>query len=119
MATFAKAQRIFEQGKLEESLALFHDGLQHRPNNAAAHLYAGLILVQQNRIGEAHTEFLRAIAIDSSLARAHIGLGVVLAQGGDLTGSTRELEEALKLEPENHEARYDLDLVKPAGRPEK
>jgi Flp pilus assembly protein TadD len=64
----------------------------------------------------AKAEFRLAIDADPNLARAHIGLGVALAQSGDLSGAKKALRDALRIDPANAEAKYDLELIEKAGR---
>jgi tetratricopeptide (TPR) repeat protein len=110
-ATFTKAEKLFQQGHLDESLTLFRDGIPHAPQNALAHTYAGLILMQQQRLTVALAELRLSVALDPKLARAHIALGVALAQSGDIATARKELQEALRIEPTNAEAKYDLKLI--------
>jgi tetratricopeptide (TPR) repeat protein len=114
-ATFAKAEKLFQQGQLDDALALFNDGMPHAPRNAMAHTYAGLILMQRDRLSDALAEFRLAVAIDPNLARAHIGLGVALARSGDLSGARKSLGDALRIDPANAEAKFDLNLVEGAA----
>jgi protein O-mannosyl-transferase len=113
-ATFAKAERLFTQGKLDEPLRLFHEGLRYRPDNATAHMYAGLILTERDEISAAIPELRRAIGIDAALARAHLGLGVALARSGQTASARKELHESLRLDQSSVECHFDLGLVEAA-----
>jgi tetratricopeptide (TPR) repeat protein len=117
-ATFQKGERLFTERKFDEAVALFHEGLRHRPNNAMAHTYAGLILREQGQLPAAMTELRQALRLDPKLARAHLGLAVALAYSGDAAGAVREFEQAAADDPTNVEARYDLGITLTAlGRP--
>jgi tetratricopeptide (TPR) repeat protein len=118
-ATFAKGEKLFQQGRLDDALIQFRDGLPHAPRNAMAHTYTGLILMQQNQLAAALSDFRLAVASDPKLARARVGLGVALAQSGDLSGAKRSLEAALLIDPGNAEAKFDLDLIERATRPDR
>jgi protein O-mannosyl-transferase len=109
LATFEKGRRLFYAGQLAPALASFQEGLRHRPSDAGAHLYAGLILTQQKRDGAA--EFRTALSLDPSMARAHIGLGGVLSARGQFAEARREFEEAIRCDPADPDGYFDLALV--------
>ncbi|HJZ97765.1 MAG TPA: tetratricopeptide repeat protein, partial [Candidatus Solibacter sp.] len=110
-ALFDEGERLFRQGRLDDALAQFREGLPHAPQNAMAHTWIGLILMQQEHLPAALAEFRLAVAIDPKLARAHVGLGVALVRSGEIAAAKQELLQALKLDPANVEAKFDLDLI--------
>src|SRR5262249_2556692 len=79
--------------------------------HAAARTYAGQILNQLGRPGEALPEFRLALDIDPGEARAWMGLGVALAWTRQPAEARRAFEETIRREPSNVEAHYDLGLV--------
>jgi Flp pilus assembly protein TadD len=113
-ATFAKAQRMYTQGKADEALALFHEGLRHRPANATAHMYAGVILTEQNQLAAAITELGQALQLDPSLAKAYSALGVALAGSGQPEAALRAFTDCVRHGGASVEAYYDLGLVQAA-----
>ena len=110
-ANFAAGERLFAQGKLDQSLALFQEGLRHNSRQALAHTYVGLILTQQHHLAEAIHELRIAVAIDPTLARAHMGLGVALAWSQQPVEAARAFQESLRYDSANAEGYYDLGLV--------
>jgi Flp pilus assembly protein TadD len=110
-ANFAAGERLFTQGQLDHALELFQEGLRHRPRQALAHTYAGLILTQQQYLAAAIQELRMAVAIDPTLARAQMGLGVALAWSRQPVEAARALQESLRYDSSNVEAYYDLGLV--------
>ncbi len=110
-AMFSKGEKLFLQGRLDDALKTFREGLPHMPRSAVAHTYSGLVLLQQDQIAPAIAELRLATAADPNFVRAHVGLGVALAHSGDFDGARQSLQRALQLEPANAEARFDLDLI--------
>jgi tetratricopeptide (TPR) repeat protein len=110
-AIFSKGEKLFQQSRFDDALAAFREGLPHMPRSAIAHTYCGLILMQQDQIAPSIAEFRLATAADPSHVRAHVGLGVALAHAGDFDGARQSLQQALRIEPSNAEARFDLDLI--------
>ena len=113
-ANFAAGERLLGQGQLDQSLALFREGLRHHPQQALAHTYVGLILTQQHQLAAAVQEFHIAIGIDPKLARAHMGLGVALAWSEQPIEAAHAFQESLHYDPSNVEGYYDLGLVQVA-----
>jgi tetratricopeptide (TPR) repeat protein len=100
LATFAKAQRLFQAGQLQQALPLFREGLRHQSGNSLAHTYTGLILAQDTaRLPEAAAEFEEAIRDDPANVDAHYYLGVIHAAQGDLAGAARLWDAALRINP--------------------
>jgi protein O-mannosyl-transferase len=113
-ATFAKAERLFAQGKTNEALPLFREGLRYRPRNAAARIYAGIILTGQNQLAPAIAEFQQAIQIDPSQAKAYSGLGVALARAGQPVAALQAFTDCIRHGGASVEAYFDLGLVQAA-----
>ncbi|HEY2015938.1 MAG TPA: tetratricopeptide repeat protein [Bryobacteraceae bacterium] len=110
-ASFAKGQRLFEAGKLDESLAQFQEGIRYRPLNALAHSQMGQIQTQRHQLDAAIAEFQAAVRIDPTLAAAHMGLAVAFAWSGQGNKARQAFEDTLRYDPGNVEAHYDLGLV--------
>jgi cytochrome c-type biogenesis protein CcmH/NrfG len=110
-ANFAKGERLFADGKLDEAWDSFEEGLRYRPPSAAVHAYLGQILLQRQDLRTAEAHFRKALQMDPAQVRAHVGLGVVLAHAGKDLDAKRSFEEAVKHDPSNIEARFDLGLV--------
>jgi tetratricopeptide (TPR) repeat protein len=100
LATFAKAQRLFQAGKLDDALPMFREGLKHQPSNSVAHTYTGLIVAQDTaRLGEARREFEDAIRDDPANVDAHYYLGVIHAAQGDFAAAAQAWDQALRINP--------------------
>lgn len=56
-------------------------------------------------------QFATALQIDPGYVDAHNSLGVLLAKRGNLNGAILEFQEALRLAPDNAEARGNLALA--------
>jgi tetratricopeptide (TPR) repeat protein len=59
----------------------------------------------------ANSLFRQAVAINSDSAKAHYYLGLSLAKLGSYNAATGELEKCLKLDPQNMDARLNLDQI--------
>ncbi|MFB7476075.1 tetratricopeptide repeat protein [Kitasatospora sp. NPDC056184] len=107
-----------------EAEAVFHQALDHDPDNSQAHADLGFFLLLLGRGEEADTAFRRALHHDPDNAEAHLALGGILHEAGRLAEAEaayrRGLRHRHKLE---HGAlAYALtalgDLLSTVGRPE-
>lgn len=57
-----QGQQLVRQGKLEEALAVYREGLRTAPDSVAGHLAAGVVLDLLGRGSEAREHFAKAIA---------------------------------------------------------
>ncbi len=67
---------------------------------------------RHGRSEEARGLYEKALSIDSSLSRAHMGLGLLDYQAGQYESAHEHFRQAVKRNPEDYEARYYLALAK-------
>ena len=87
------------------------DGLQQLIKGERIHLIRGRLALEARRYAEAANEFRKAIEAKPDSLSAHINLGAVLTQTGDLQGASAQFEEALRIDTENTVAHYNLALL--------
>src|SRR5205823_1320699 len=75
------------------------------------HRERGLAAMRQGRAAEAVSHFEAAIRLDSADAVSQDGLGVLLAQQGDVGAATRHFRAAVEARPDFAEARFHLALA--------
>lgn len=89
----------------ERAAAEFEEILKSDPNNAAACRGLGYAYLQKQDFGQAAEYFKRASAMDSKDPRVHYYSALLMAReggfgpGADLSGMTKELETAIRLDP--------------------
>jgi tetratricopeptide (TPR) repeat protein len=71
----------------------------------------GIALLEQFNYPEAAEAFRQALQIDSSIANAHVNLGLALLYAQDLQGAAREAAEAARLLPSAPQPPYILGLI--------
>jgi Ca-activated chloride channel family protein len=91
-----QAERALESGSPADAAALFEDSEWRGVARYRAGDYAG-----------SAREFA-----DSGDARSLYNLGNAMAQGGDFDAAIDAYEEVLEMDPDNDDARYNLDFVK-------
>src|SRR5256712_8092848 len=87
------------------------DGLQQLIKRERIHLIRGRLALEARRYADAAYEFRKAIEAKPDSLSAHINLGAVLTQTGDLQGASAQFEEALRIDTENTVAHYNLALL--------
>lgn len=109
------ASALEKRGAPDSAAAVYEQVLSLKPEEKRAR--AGLIdaclalaqrRLNEKRFAEAEAECRRAVALDSTHGRAHLGLSLALSGRGDAEGGVREAERAAALAPEDATARLHL-----------
>jgi tetratricopeptide (TPR) repeat protein len=103
-----KGQLDTAQGYFERALAIRADDVDARSNLAG-------VFFQEGKFDEAIAQYRAVLAEKADYARAHAGLGAALMSEGKLAEARGELEEALRLSPDNGDARQNLQKLKAAA----
>jgi tetratricopeptide (TPR) repeat protein len=90
--------------------------LKRHDDDALIHYHYGSVLSTRVRsgedlAGEAKEHLLRAIVLEPRFAEAHMQLGILAQEEGDLASSAASLRRAVQLAPELASAHYRLGLV--------
>lgn len=89
----------------------FQQELQIDPGNAGAEYVLGELARQAQQWDDAVKHFARAAKLDSSFGDAYLGWGVALVSTKKFSEAVPPLEVAVKLEPENPAAHYNLAIA--------
>jgi TolB-like protein/class 3 adenylate cyclase/Flp pilus assembly protein TadD len=73
-------------------------------NNAAAHQFMGLVLVQTKRVSEGIAEYERSLTLDPNLAESRAFIGLAKIFDGRAEETERDENEALRLSPRDKSA---------------
>ncbi|HVF42368.1 MAG TPA: tetratricopeptide repeat protein [Pyrinomonadaceae bacterium] len=101
----ARRLRALAAALLAAALLLLAAGCSNPEKAKAEHLQRGEALLKERRWQEASLEFRNAIQIDGNLAAAHWGLAQAYRELGRDSDFGEELQRAVKLDPNNMEAR--------------
>lgn len=80
---------------------VFRQALAVTPDNAVPHDNLGNALLDQNRVDDAISEYLKAIRLDPGYPEPRFNLGLALAKKGRLDEAIGRIREAIWLEPGN------------------
>ena len=92
----------------EEAKRNFQQELKIDPQNAGAEYVLGELARQASEWPDAIDHFTRATKLDAGFAEAYLGLGSSLSSEKRFTEAVPALETAVKLQPENPVAHYEL-----------
>lgn len=98
-------------GHFDEALALFESVRDDRACAAAAYYRIGQVLLEQAQLDAAEENFRAALRRASTMAEPHVGLASVLLRKRDYAGAQKELEKALKIDPDHKQGHYLLGMA--------
>jgi len=108
---------LYSLGELDEARATFEELLESKPDYTAAHYALGMIHLDSDEIVAARQLFETIVTLASEQedaameGRAHGRLGELYVRVDDLPSAKRELELAIVLFPDDHEALFRLSRV--------
>jgi tetratricopeptide (TPR) repeat protein len=94
-------ENMLEQGQIDSAESEIKDILKNSPDNAAAYVLFGRILLEQQQYGKAREAFQKAADLDPKLSDAWFGLGVVAQFSDDHTQALEFYQKAMECNP-NH-----------------
>lgn len=98
-------------GENQAAIGSFSEAIRLKPDYAEAYYARASTLMQMGNSQYAEPDFQAALKnglSDDWAPSAHVGLGVILAQRGDVAGGTAEFENAVRLNPGLVEAQRNL-----------
>ncbi len=107
----ACAQGGAEARRRVVSLASRRTAVGPEPERDAASWHRLACDLEASDRDRAHAAYERAIALDPKLADAHVNLGCLLHETGQLPAAEAHYREALALRPDDVTARFDLAVV--------
>jgi len=106
--TFARADVLAEQGRMEEAINRYREVMQADPQRVEAYNKLGFALMRTGRPQEAVTTLRRASDLQPGNADTHNNLGLALMQTGRPQDAVQELRRTVELRPGYAEGRYNL-----------
>ena len=101
---------LLQSGRAEEALRCFRQALAAGPGPAILHYDFARALAPTDEAA-AEAQYRQALALDPNLVEAHNNLGSLLARQGRLQEATGHFEAALRLDPDDPNARQNLALI--------
>ncbi len=108
-----EGNRQFEKGKFEEARASYRKALGKAPGSPVATFNLGGSQYKLKEFSDAEESFMEAAQSSDSevLGRAHYNLGNSLFRQGRVEESVEAFKQALRLNPNDHQAKHNLEFV--------
>ena len=105
--------RAFQEGRYDEALRLYTEAQVEAPDAPEIHLNIGNVLFRKGEYAKAREEYRRAwTAGERSLAgAARYNSGTSSLSAGEYRDAVTDYHEALKMDPEDADARRNLELA--------
>ena len=109
-----EANELYKAEKYNEALNLYHDAALDNPLSPGIHYNIGNTLYKQGNYEEALLEYDKVLtAKDADLYfRSYYNMGNTLYRMGKLPEAILSYTEALKLNPDDDESKYNLEFVR-------
>lgn len=104
---FEQAQNAHEQHDYAKALQLYNQILRDEPELVEVEYQRSAVLISLKRLAEAESSLRRVIKLRADWALPYVQLGTLLSRAND-PEATPILEQALKLEPGNNQAKLAL-----------
>lgn len=106
---------FFRRGMIPEAIEKYRQAIRLKPTLYEAHVNLGAALIERGEFNEAEAVSRQAAGIRKNSAEAHTNLGIALLQQGRTGEATKELLEALEINPDYTLARSQLESIQPQG----
>jgi len=108
-----KGNAHYAEGDYDSALEAYQQAAEQRPNDAISHYNLGTALYQKAQFDKAANAFRHSLAATDSMLQAHghYNLGNAQFQLGDIRGAIRSYKSALRLNPSDRDAKYNLELA--------
>jgi tetratricopeptide (TPR) repeat protein len=110
-ARFSLAGALYDQGRVEEGMAMLRDLLRLAPDYSKAHYHLAFGFVRLNRLPEAAAEYAQAVALAPDDHKARLNYAGVLAMLGRYIEARHEIEASLRISPNQPFAYFQLGRV--------
>jgi tetratricopeptide (TPR) repeat protein len=98
-----------EKGETETAEGLLKRAIEKKPDAFLPHFSLGALYANASRWDEAEAELARALEA-APVPAAHVLLGTVLREKGEIARAIHQFEEARRLQPDSEEAAFQLGL---------
>jgi Tfp pilus assembly protein PilF len=107
-----RAGALSALGRTDEAIAEYRNVIRAKPEDGNAHNSLGLICYKQGKLDEAIAELTLACQYLPGSGAVFRNKGMALAAAGKLAESLASFEAALRLEPDNLEAKKGAEEVR-------
>ena len=111
LAHFSLGTALEMSGDNDRAVSEYRTALTLKPDYADAHFCLGLVLRKQKEVDAAVEALRHAVSSNPGFAPAHLALASALAEQGDREGALSQTRLALRLAPNDSEAKDQLERL--------
>ena len=110
----AQGNQLYTEEKYDEANNKYQDALLENPNSTAIQFNVGDVLYKKKDYEKSIESYYKALDSDDPLfqAQAYYNIGNSLYKHGKLPDSIIAYEQALKLNPDDQDAKFNLEFVR-------
>jgi len=106
-----QAEALLQQGRPDQARQKVQEELAKHPESVEAYNLLGIIAGSQQDYAGALAAFQQALKIAPNSTKTLVNLGNVYVAGKDPDQAEKEFRTALRLDPANHDANYNLGVL--------
>ncbi len=109
-----EGNRLYLEEKYDEANNKYQDALLENPTSFSVQFNVGNVLYKKNNYEKALESYQKVLDTDDPLfqSQTYYNIGNTLYRSGKLPESILSYEQALKLNPEDQDAKYNLEYVR-------
>jgi len=109
-----EGNQLFAEQKFDEANNRYRDALLENPESPVVHFNIGDVLYKKKNYEEAIKSYEKALRSDDVRlqAQSYYNIGNALYKNGKLAESIQAYKKALELDPEDEDAKYNLEFVR-------
>jgi Ca-activated chloride channel homolog len=109
-----QGNKLYAEKKYDAALAKYTDALLENPNSHVARFNAADAAYKKNNWDKALEAFGKTLRTEDILlqSKSHYNMGNAFYRKGRLDSSIQAYEQALKLDPKDRDAKYNLEFVR-------
>jgi Ca-activated chloride channel family protein len=109
-----EGNRLFSEEKYDEANNKYQDAMLEDPGSPVIQFNVGDVLYKKNSYEKAMEAYQKAMDSDDPLfqSKSYYNIGNTLYRNGKLPESILAYEQALKLNPDDQDAKYNLEFVR-------
>jgi tetratricopeptide (TPR) repeat protein len=110
-SSFADAEALIRQGKLEDAQNKLQEELQQYPSRPEGYALLGLVYTAEKNYAEALTAFQQGLKLNPKSTGIRNDIGNLYVAQGNLDLAEKEFREVVRLSPTDYDGNYNLALV--------
>jgi len=109
-----EGNKLYQEQKFDEANNKYRDALVNNPGNPIINFNIGNVEYKKKKYEEALKNFEKTLSIDEVLtqSKAYYNMGNALYRAGKLPESILAYTQALRLNPNDEDAKYNLEFVR-------